>query len=585
VTTRTDPLGRTESYTYDGNGNLLTVTDRTGQVTTRAYDALNRLSQVLDDDNATTTYTYDAANRLTQVVDSVAGTITLAWDALDRLMAETTTHGTLSYTYDPSGRRTGMSAPGQAAISYTYDAADRLTAITQGAATVAFAYDAAHRRTSLTRPNGLVTHYAYDDADRLTGLTYALGTTTLGTLTYGHDASSHRRALGGTWARTGLPAPVTATYNAANHQVSFGGQPLTYDLNGHLTGDGTTTYTWNARHQLTALAGPVPASFLYDPLGRRARKTVDGTTTDFVYDGLNPVAELVGSTTAHLLTGLALDAYFTRTTGTQVQTLLADALGSTIALADDTGAVTTEYTYEPFGGISVTGAASSNDLQYTGREHDGTGLYYYRARYYHPQFQRFISEDPIGFGGGDVNLYAYVGNSPIDLYDPLGLDAWSDAADFTAGFGDTISFGGTAWVRSLWIQQFDLGDVVDHSSGWNLAGRKTAYVYDAVSTAVTGIAIVRALPGLTRGVGHPLLAILRDQRGVIGRFDQNQDALIQIAKRAKDLGGVTQEQVRILRAWAKEYGLRFRGPEMHPERGFGRIPHVHVGPVDHIPVR
>jgi RHS repeat-associated protein len=51
---------------------------------------------------------------------------------------------------------------------------------------------------------------------------------------------------------------------------------------------------------------------------------------------------------------------------------------------------------------------------------DGTGLYYYRARYYHPQLQRFISEDPIGFAGGDANLHAYVGNDPVNATDPSG---------------------------------------------------------------------------------------------------------------------------------------------------------------------
>ncbi len=59
---------------------------------------------------------------------------------------------------------------------------------------------------------------------------------------------------------------------------------------------------------------------------------------------------------------------------------LADALGSTIALVDVSGAVVTEYTYEPFGATGTTGAASENRAQYTGRENDGTGLYYYRLK-------------------------------------------------------------------------------------------------------------------------------------------------------------------------------------------------------------
>ena len=72
-------------------------------------------------------------------------------------------------------------------------------------------------------------------------------------------------------------------------------------------------------------------------------------------------------------------------------------------------------TVPQFGQATATGAASPNLFQYTGRENDGTGLYYYRARYYHPGLQRFLSEDPIGFWGGDPNFYVYVRNSPTDL--------------------------------------------------------------------------------------------------------------------------------------------------------------------------
>jgi RHS repeat-associated protein len=74
-----------------------------------------------------------------------------------------------------------------------------------------------------------------------------------------------------------------------------------------------------------------------------------------------------------------------------------DALGSVIALTDDSGNVRTTYAYDPFGNVTISGEASDNTFQYTGRENDGKGLYFYRARYYSPELQRFISEDPIGF--------------------------------------------------------------------------------------------------------------------------------------------------------------------------------------------
>lgn len=123
-----------------------------------------------------------------------------------------------------------------------------------------------------------------------------------------------------------------------------------------------------------------------------------------------------------MLTGLGIDEFLTRTdiSSGATSTFLTDALGSSMALTDSTGAVQTEYTYDPFGRIVTTGAANSSSYEYTGRENDGTGLDYYRARYYDPTLQRFISEDPIGFEGGDVNLYAYVSNNPTNYTDPDG---------------------------------------------------------------------------------------------------------------------------------------------------------------------
>jgi RHS repeat-associated protein len=91
-----------------------------------------------------------------------------------------------------------------------------------------------------------------------------------------------------------------------------------------------------------------------------------------------------------------------------------------VALGDGTGTLQTQFTYEPFGFVSQTGAASTSSYKYTGREDDGTGLYYYRARYYQPRFQRFISEDPIGLRGG-INVYRYANNNALLFADPLGL--------------------------------------------------------------------------------------------------------------------------------------------------------------------
>jgi RHS repeat-associated protein len=430
VETRTDPLSRDESFAYDLLGNLTSWTDRKGQLTTYQYDDLNRQTFIgfgttgaPPSYSSTITTTFDAGDRPTEIVDSVAGTIERTYDLLDRLTEEVMPEGTVTYTYDDAGRRASMTVAGQTAVSYTFDDANRLTGITRGSASVSLVYDNADRRTSLTLPNGIVVEYAYDDDSRLTGLTYKQGMSTLGTLTYGYDADGQRTSVGGTYARSNLPAALgSATYDDANQIATFGGTSFTYDDNGNLTSDGTRSYTWNARNQLASLTGPVNGSFAYDAVGRRRSKTIGSTTTQFLYDGLNPVQELAsGTPTGNLLTGLDLDEFFTRTDGGGVRNYLIDALGSSVALLDGSGTVQTEYTYEPFGATSVTGASTTSAHGFTGRENDGTGLYYYRARYYHPSAQRFVSDDPLGFAGGDTVLSAYVANSPTNFSDSLGL--------------------------------------------------------------------------------------------------------------------------------------------------------------------
>jgi RHS repeat-associated protein len=200
------------------------------------------------------------------------------------------------------------------------------------------------------------------------------------------------------------------------------------------------SYTWNPRNELASLTGPVNGTFAYDGFGRRRSKTIVGTTTQFLYDGLNPVQELSGGTpTANLLTGLGIDEFFTRTDAAGLRNYLTDALGSSVALANGSGSVQTEYTYEPFGAMTASGASTGNTIAFTGREADGTGLHYYRARYYHPGAQRFVSEDPLGFGAGDVNLHQYVFADPTNLTDPTGEIAPWVGACLLGGAGAAAS--------------------------------------------------------------------------------------------------------------------------------------------------
>ncbi len=320
-----------------------------------------------------------------------------------------------------------MTVAGQPTLNYCWDSANRLTGISQQSCptnpTVGFTYDNADRRQTLTLPNGIVLTYTYDNDSHVTAMTWTLASNTVGNLQYQYDADGRVTQKTGTFAQGQLPSAVSNNqFNAANEMTSFNGTALSYDTNGNLANDGTNTYSWDARNHLVGITGGNTASFAYDADGRRSLKSINGTSTQLLYDGLNPVQELQnGAPSANMLTGLGIDEYFQRTDSAGARDYLTDILSSSLALTDSTGTIQTQYSYDPFGKSASSGSASANPYQFTGRENDGTGLDFYRARYYSPANQRFVAQDPIGFRGGDVNLYAYADNSPVDWDDPFGL--------------------------------------------------------------------------------------------------------------------------------------------------------------------
>lgn len=515
----TDALNRQESFTYDLNGNLSSHTDRKGQITAFTHDGLNRRTLAgfgvtvtggVSSYQSTVAYTRDAGNRITQISDSLAGNIARGYDGLDRLASETTPQGSIGYTYDLDGRRTSMTVSGQPAVSYSYDNADRLTQISQGSSSVSFNYDDDNRRSSLVLPNGVTASYDYDQASHVTGINYQLGANILGGLTYTYDQLGRRTQVGGSFASTGLPGTVgSASYDAANELTNWNGTPIAYDSNGNMVSDGTNSFTWNARNQVATINS---VSLQYDALGRRVENTAG---TSFLYDGANAAQELSGNTvTANALTG-GVDELFTRTDSSGAFTALQDALGSTIALVDSGGNVQTTYTYDPFGNTTMAGAVNFNPSQYSGRENEGNGLYFYRARYYSPALQRFISEDPIGVKGG-INLYAYADNSPVTLRDPSGKNPLAIA-------GCLLGAGAGAFAYH------------------EMAGRKATLPGYALSAAagcglgaLAGFGLAGLLDGLAAEEGF----------GAIGSTGRVGEQWL-----AENLGGVSQEGFQTSQGW------------------------------------
>ena len=197
-----------------------------------------------------------------------------------------------------------------------------------------------------------------------------------------------------------------------------------------------------------------------------------------------------------------LDATIRRVDGAGTRELLTDALGSTVGLVDSSGSVTTSYTYEPYGATSTSGSGSANPAQFTGREADATGLYYYRARYYSPTLSRFISEDPAGFAAGDPNLYRYVGGDPVNATDPSGMFI---IAPCVAGAAIDVALT----VADNWLsgRKTTLGDI----AGSAVSGCVAGYVGAGLGKALKWLG-ERALRWL--GKGEDVAGALEDLAGI-----------------------------------------------------------------------
>ncbi|MFJ3505608.1 RHS repeat-associated core domain-containing protein [Streptomyces sp. NPDC090135] len=423
----TDPLGAQASFSYDAAGFLATATNRSGTSAAVEYDLLGRPKNskhginALGQAESTATYSYYDNDLLKQITDTRTGNQSFTYDAYDHLTSTTGPTGTVGYEWDAADRRTKMTAAG-VTTSYGWDKSSILTSVKSGNQEVTFGLDAAGREKTASLPGGITRTTGYDATGTITSIVYAKGTSSIGNLVYTRDERALQVGLSGTLAKVALPAAETGTqFGKDNRITSYNGRSFTYDADGRLKNDGLRTYDWNGRGELTGLTkAGATSTFGYDPLGTRASKTVEGSTTRYLTDGSNPLVEQSGSgTTKAMVATSGLDQFLIRTENGTTQVYLTDALGTVVGLANADGTVGTTYAYDPNGTPTVSGAASTNSYTFTGREDDKTGLLHYRNRYYDPQTGRFISQDPIGVAGG-TNLYQYALSSPTTYTDPTG---------------------------------------------------------------------------------------------------------------------------------------------------------------------
>jgi RHS repeat-associated protein len=184
--------------------------------------------------------------------------------------------------------------------------------------------------------------------------------------------------------------------------------------------------------------GAVTALVSYDALGRRRDRTVNGDRMQTVWigDELNfSIPDGDWSQRIRVFSPypeIGVDELTYRRIGDDAsgdRYVLRDGNNNVIALTDAGQRIRTQYSYEPYGQTKLSGDDDVNVQQYTARENDGTGLYYYRNRYYSPGIGRFTSEDPLGWASGQTNAYAYVNGNPVQNIDPLGLASIPTADD------------------------------------------------------------------------------------------------------------------------------------------------------------
>jgi RHS repeat-associated protein len=175
---------------------------------------------------------------------------------------------------------------------------------------------------------------------------------------------------------------------------------------------------------VTASSLPQSVTYVYDGNGDRIKQTVDSVVTDYVQNSIPDNEQVLMETTAGVTTYYVYghDLLYS-IVGTTPHYHHTDALGSTIAVTDASGAVEQTMSYDIFGNMRSMTGASKTKYTFTGEENDVTGLVYLRARYYDPAVGRFLSRDPFPMTVADtqsVNRYAYVKSNPTNFVDPSG---------------------------------------------------------------------------------------------------------------------------------------------------------------------
>jgi len=483
----------TKTYTYDSVGNQKTYTDNMGQTTTYVYDAVNKPILRIFAPGVADSFTYNVAGLMTNA-NRAGARISYAYDRANRPLSESLNGKVTTYTYNTATGKKTTTYPGGRSIEQIYNGRDKLTTILEagGQVIATFEYDAAGQNTKRMFRNGTVTNLSFDGNGQVTALNHnparfvdfgysydKEGNTAVAqfnhrsshTEQYSYDHTYQLTGYNkggnpaGAFSYDGVSNRVTATLhggtasytvnsmNAYSNIVYSSTVTPVYDNNGNLTGNGSTTYTYDRENRIIAVNSGTTARYNYDAFGRRIRKISAGDTVNYYFSGVQVIEERNGkdSLQASYIWGRWIDDIVSMQRGGQNYYYHTNTVGSVISVTNAAGTVVERYDYDAFGKAAVYngdfslltgGTMIGNPYLYTGREYDTeTGNYYYRARYYDAVHGRFMQRDPIGYEDG-MGIYTYVQNKPIILNDPSGLKSCKCEDDF---YGELSII--SAWVK------------------------------------------------------------------------------------------------------------------------------------------